>query len=89
MFYSIHEDLTKSRGERGWQLYAASVFWLVAAGPAILILTALAAISGIPWKLGLIAGGLIFMVGIARNLQGYAAGRRFQRGVNSGSSPSG
>jgi len=88
-FYSMREDLTKSRGDRGWQLHAASVFWLLATGPAILVLTALAAISGLSWKLGLIAGGLIFLVGIARGLQSYAAGRTFQRDVGPGSSSSG
>jgi hypothetical protein len=82
-FHALQKDLTDSRDERGWDLFAASVFWLIASGPALRVFVALAAVVGIPWKLGLIGGGAIFLVGIVRGFQSYAAGRNFQRDAGS------
>jgi len=84
MFFSMRKEMIAKGGERSWNLYAASAFWVFACPCVIMLWLPISFASNLSEKIGFITGGLLFLIGLSRYFQSHFAGQKHRRTVNSG-----
>jgi hypothetical protein len=77
-FHGIRKDLVARGGERSWRLFAASVFWFCACPCIMLAWIFFAIVLDLPVGIGIIAGGVLFLIGLARGFQSHFVSRTYQ-----------
>ena len=84
MFYSMRKEMIVKGGERSWRLFAASAFWVFACPFIIILWIPVSLVSDLSVTIGIIAGGLLFIIGLSRYFQSHFVSRRHRRNPETG-----